>query len=536
MLDGYYAVHIKKFYYPEKRICINKNSPLDVTAKTYVRNHYSFPDNTMAPLGNNTLILEERRKRLLIKWMHTLHDLGFTMCAFIGSYFIKVNLPGKYGGVDVTPNYYIVLLMVVIIWFLVTYLLNVYSFFVQKTFKNLCTDVMKIAAIGMIVLLACLYFTNIKEVSRLQLGIFFILDVTLLFIGKRIILTLLHRYSKSELNIYNVLIIGSKKRAAGAIGLINASKKGYNIIGCLDTEKHDVGKEVRDGIKVIGTMQDLKDIILSRVVDEVIFAMPLKNIDSVNVYMLLIEVIGIKVRIFPDWHIYSVLYQPGIAQMFFDDFHGIPTMILSAVTSKQRDLMIKSVIDYATALILCFLLLPFFAAIAIMIKLFSSKGPVLFSQERVGLNGRKFKLYKFRTMVPDAEELLEQLKHLNEASGPAFKIKKDPRIIPVIGTILRKTSLDELPQLFNILKGQMSLVGPRPPLPSEVIQYDVWQRRRLSMKPGLTCLWQVAPRRNELSFHQWMQLDLEYIDNWSLPLDFSILFRTALVVVGAQGR
>jgi exopolysaccharide biosynthesis polyprenyl glycosylphosphotransferase len=490
----------------------------------------------MTPLGNNILILEERRKRLLIKWMHTFHDLGLTVCAFIASYFIKQNLPGKLGGIHSAPNYYLVMLMVIVIWFLAAYMLNVYSFFVQKSARNLLFDVIKIASIGMIVFIAALYLTNIKEVSRLQLGIFFALDVILLFAGKRTILYFLHRYTRSEVNIYNVLIIGSKKRAAGAIGLLQSSKKGYNIIGCLDTEKCDVGREVRDGVNVIGTMEDLKDIILSRVVDEVIFAMPLKSIDSVNVYMLLIEVIGIKVRIFPDWHIYSVLYQPGIASMYFDDFHGIPTMILSAVSSKQRDLMLKSLFDYIASLILCLLLLPFFLTIAIMIKIFSSRGPVFFTQERVGLNGRKFRLYKFRTMVPHAETQLEKLKHLNEASGPAFKIKKDPRIIPIIGTILRKTSLDELPQLLNVLKGEMSLVGPRPPLPSEVVQYDVWQRRRLSMKPGLTCLWQIAPRRNELSFHQWMQLDLDYIDSWSLWLDFSILFKTALVVVGAQGR
>ena len=483
------------------------------------------------------MLVEERRKRLLIKWMHTSHDLGLTMLAFIGSYFIKRDfLPDPWRGISITPNYYIVLLLVIIIWFMATYFLNIYAFFIQKTKLDILKDVLKAASISMIILIAALYLFNIKQMSRLMLGIFFILDISLLFVGKNIILVLLLRYAKSESNIYNVLIIGSKKRAAGAIGLINSSSRGYNIIGCLDVDKQEVGKEVRDGIRIIGTMEDLKEIILSQVVDEVIFAMPLKSIDSVNVYMLLIEVIGIKVRIFPDWHIYSVLYQPGIASMFFDDFHGIPTMILSAVSSKQRDLLIKSSMDFFASLIISIIILPIFLLLALLIKIFSARGPVFFTQERVGLNGRKFKLYKFRTMVPNAEDLLEKLRHLNEADGPAFKIKKDPRIIPVIGTILRKTSLDELPQLINILKGQMSLVGPRPPLPGEVNKYDVWQRRRLSMKPGLTCLWQIAPNRNDLTFHQWMQMDLEYIDNWSLWLDMKIMFKTALVVLGAQGR
>lgn len=469
--------------------------------------------------------------------MHTSHDIGWTVLAFIFSYFIKRDLlPIPWRGIDVTPNYYIVLLMVIIIWFLVIVFLNIYSFFIQKTLLDIFKDVLSVASAGMIILIAVLYVFDIKQVSRVMLGIFFLMNISLLMIGKRLILSLLLKYSESENNIYNVLIIGSKKRAAGAIGLITSSKQGYHIIGCLDINKDEIGREVRDGIKIIGTMEDLKDIILSHVVDEVIFAMPLKSIDSVNVYMLLIEVVGIRVRIFPDWHIYSVLYQPGIASMYFDDFHGIPTMILSAVSSKQRDLLLKSFMDFLASAIIMMLILPIFLLLSVLIKVFSFKGPVFFTQERVGLNGRKFKLYKFRTMVPNAETLLEKLRHLNEADGPAFKIKKDPRIIPFVGTILRKTSLDELPQLINVLKGEMSLVGPRPPLPSEVTKYDVWQRRRLSMKPGLTCLWQIAPNRNDLTFHQWMQMDLEYIDNWSLVLDAKIMFKTALAVVGAQGR
>ena len=138
-------------------------------------------------------------------------------------------------------------------------------------------------------------------------------------------------------------------------------------------------------------------------------------------------------------------------------------------------------------------------------------------------------------MVTDADQRLAELKDLNEADGPAFKIKNDPRIIPFVGKFLRKTSLDELPQLINVLKGDMSLVGPRPPIPREVDEYEIWQRRRLSMKPGLTCYWQIAPSRNDLSFDEWMRLDLAYIDNWSLQTDFMLLFKTAFAVLGMRG-
>jgi lipopolysaccharide/colanic/teichoic acid biosynthesis glycosyltransferase len=160
---------------------------------------------------------------------------------------------------------------------------------------------------------------------------------------------------------------------------------------------------------------------------------------------------------------------------------------------------------------------------AIAIKL-DSKGPVFFKQVRAGRNGRRFTMYKFRSMVVDAEEKKKALMHLNEMGGPVFKIKRDPRITK-IGALIRKTSVDELPQLFNIVKGDMSLVGPRPPLPSEVEDYEAWQRRRLSVKPGLTGLWQVSGR-NQIDFDEWMQMDLEYIDNWSLWLDIKIIVMT----------
>jgi len=187
------------------------------------------------------------------------------------------------------------------------------------------------------------------------------------------------------------------------------------------------------------------------------------------------------------------------------------------------------------AVFLSILLLPFFPIIAGLIKL-SSRGPVFFRQKRCGLNGRKITVFKFRTMAADAEDRRGQLESLNELDGPVFKIKKDPRIIPFLGTFLRKTGLDELPQLLNVLKGEMSLVGPRPPIPEEVEKYDFWQRRRLSMKPGITCLWQCTPDRNDVCFHDWMNMDLQYIDNWSLMLDFKILCKTAVVVLTGQGR
>jgi lipopolysaccharide/colanic/teichoic acid biosynthesis glycosyltransferase len=178
------------------------------------------------------------------------------------------------------------------------------------------------------------------------------------------------------------------------------------------------------------------------------------------------------------------------------------------------------------------LLAPLFLLVAVLVKL-TSPGPVIYSQVRCGLNGRRFRLYKFRSMFKNAEQRRAEVAHLNELDGPVFKSSRDPRVT-LLGRILRRLSIDEWPQIYNILKGEMSFVGPRPPLPEEVEQYERWQRRRLRMKPGLTCLWALEGR-NQLDFRRWMRLDLDYIEQWSLLLDFKILFRTIPRVLSGKG-
>ena len=289
------------------------------------------------------------------------------------------------------------------------------------------------------------------------------------------------------------------------------------------------------GVRVIGTVEQLRDLLRQEVVDELILAMPLKKIENADKHISLAEDMGIKVRIMPDWQLHYLMYKPKIAMIRFEQFLQVPTMALHTTSSNEGALFFKTVADFVLAGMACLVLLPVFGLIALGVKL-SSKGPVFYAQERLGLYGRRFRLYKFRTMVQNADQLLQELKSKNEVDGPVFKIKKDPRIVPLVGTFLRKTSLDELPQLFNVLRGEMSIVGPRPPIPDEVDEYDIWQRRRLSMKPGLTCLWQIAPSRNDLSFEEWMHLDLKYIDNWSLGLDLKLIFSTALVMLTGNGR
>ncbi len=193
----------------------------------------------------------------------------------------------------------------------------------------------------------------------------------------------------------------------------------------------------------------------------------------------------------------------------------------------------KTMLESLSAAVALFILSPFLLLIAMMIKA-ASRGPVIFKQLRVGLRGRKFYIYKFRTMVTNAEKLKAALMEFNESDGPAFKIRNDPRITP-IGRFLRRTGLDEIPQLFNVIKGEMSLIGPRPMLPDEVNQQEEWQLKRLSVKPGITCSWQVQPRRNTVSFDQWMRLDREYVENWSIKTDIKLFLKTIRTIFAAKG-
>lgn len=192
--------------------------------------------------------------------------------------------------------------------------------------------------------------------------------------------------------------------------------------------------------------------------------------------------------------------------------------------------VIKRLMDVVFSAIALIVLSPIMLIVAVAIKLEDIKGPILFSQERVGYLGKKFKMYKFRSMYVDAEERLHEIQHLNEQTGPVFKMKDDPRITKV-GKFIRKTSLDELPQLINILKGEMSMVGPRPALLREVVQYNDYQKQRLLVKPGLTCIWQVSGRNN-IGFDEWMELDLEYIKNQSLGLDIKLILQTIPALLG----
>jgi len=478
-----------------------------------------------------------REKSKLIGRMHMVLDLFLTGSAFVAAYYIKKDiLPAPFRGLVTAPNYYTVLLLIIIIWYLIFKFSDLYTSYRKESFDRIFWDMTKAVFASFLVLSFLLYIFKIAYVSRIMMGIFLILDIILLGISKGVVYRTLAHFRAKGFNFRNILIVGSMEGASEIIDAIGDQQEvGYRILGCLDVDERRIGYKVKKGVKVIDTVESMEKILLKQVVDELIFAMPLKMIKDVEKYINMAENVGVTVHILPQWHIRQLGYKPNIGSLHFGTFLDVPIMSLITTPKDHVSLLIKSILDYAFAAIVFILCLPLFVIISISIKVFS-KGSVFFRQERVGLNGRKFVFYKFRTMVVDAEEEQEKYRDINEADGPVFKIEKDPRIIPILGTFLRKTGMDELPQLINVLKGEMSIVGPRPPIPSEVEKYDNWQRRRLSMKPGLTCLWQISSCRNEVCFEEWMNMDLKYIDNWSLSLDFRILFKTPWVVLMGEGR
>ena len=276
----------------------------------------------------------------------------------------------------------------------------------------------------------------------------------------------------------------------------------------------------------VRALEKLPELLRSHVIDEIIFAVDSRRLAELEEVFLLCDEEGVRTRVAVDFfpHVNSRVY--------LDRLGNSPLLTFSATPHDEIRLLVKRVSDMVLAGAALFLLLPIMLAVALLVRL-TSPGPAIFRQVRCGLNGRRFVFYKFRSMCEDAEARRASIEHLSERQ-PAIKIRNDPRLTS-LGRWLRKFSIDEWPQLWNVLKGDMSLVGPRPAVPEEVEQYKRWQRRRLRMRPGLTCLWAVSGR-DALDFETWMKLDMQYIDNWSLALDWKIMLRTIPQVLSGKAH
>jgi exopolysaccharide biosynthesis polyprenyl glycosylphosphotransferase len=326
-----------------------------------------------------------------------------------------------------------------------------------------------------------------------------------------------------------IFVVGTNDRAIDfAHQIAGRPELGYEIVGFVDDEWSGIPKFEATGLTRCCTFAGLADFLRHTVVDEAAIYLPLRSYyEHAAQFVSLCEQHGIAIRF--DSQIFNFRNSPLHAQ----DLEGSPQVLAIAGSPEVWPAVVKRAVDCLASVALLVLLAPLLFAVAVLVKC-TSPGSVLFRQTRVGLNKRQFQIYKFRTMVANAEQIQNELLPLNEMAGPAFKITNDPRVTP-LGKVLRKTSIDELPQLVNVLKGEMSLVGPRAMSLRDYQLFDRdWQRRRFSVKPGITCLWQVNGR-NSIPFEQWMELDMQYIDKWSLWLDFKILARTVPAVLRGTG-
>lgn len=378
-------------------------------------------------------------------------------------------------------------------------------------------------------ILLVLYFVfKLYLISRLFLITFAIFGFISLYVARLLEYMFFKTYRSKGYNYLNIALIADDSSISLMDNILSHKEWGYRIVEIFSNSRK-VTEKYRPNIEVLPERYGrvLYDYMEIEPIDEVWYVKESVAATDVRNIVRSCEELGVTFRL------NHKETRDNLTNAFTENIVDHKFLTFINVPYKPSSLTIKTIMDIFLSFVAIVFLSPLFLGIAIAIFL-TSRGPIIFTQERIGLRGRPFRLYKFRTMVADAEALLKELEAKNESDGPTFKIAADPRITR-IGKLLRRTGLDELPQLFNVLKGEMSLIGPRPPLESETRQYKRWQLRRLSVKPGLSCFWQIKPERNSIKFEKWMEMDLAYIDNWSLRLDFLILIKTIRTVFQRTG-
>ena len=470
------------------------------------------------------------------------------------------------------------LVSVLVIWWVVGAALGVYRRAELFDAQRIARDTVRQAFLSTIILMGWLYLLKLGDVSRLFVLFFVFLNTLLLLVCRLSARSVRRLRRRDTANMLYYVIVGTGEKAVEVARLIEANEDlgnqvlafvrergpaaaawpGEAAAGAARSSDAASGAPPATGIAPrpeaaglfreaaaaqpapgdwmrsealrhaypVRALDELPRMLEDHAVDEIVFAVGKHDLAQMEDIFLSCEEEGVKVRVL-------VSFFPHVSSdISLEKLHDLPLLTFSTTPENEYLFFFKRLFDVAFAAVLVVLLAPLLAAIAMAVRL-SSPGPVIFSQVRCGLNGRRFRLHKFRSMYADADARRAEVAHLNEMDGPVFKAARDPRVTP-LGRFLRKFSLDEWPQLFNILQGDMSFVGPRPPLPGEVQRYERWQRRRLRMKPGLTCLWALEGR-NKLDFRSWMKWDLHYIDHWSLLLDLKILLRSIPHVLSGKG-
>ncbi|HUQ94911.1 MAG TPA: sugar transferase [Bryobacteraceae bacterium] len=455
-----------------------------------------------------------------------LSDVLLTALAFEAAYLTRAYLPyfERFFEIPV-PVKALLLGVAVFLWVLLGYWLGVYERLDSAHLRVILRDASRQCAFGIIGVVLFEYSLRL-DLSRPFLALFALYNWTFLVLFRWKAGKVIGLIRKEFAAPHFVVVVGLGPRALRLGEMLEGSSDyGIRLLGFLSDEGTCPETVQLKRAYRVYPLAMLTRLLRDHVIDEILFAVSSDRLASLEDVFLLCDEEGVRTRVAVDFfpHVNSEVY--------LDRYGGMPLLTFAAAPHDEVRLVVKRIFDIVVAGASLALLLPLMGLIALLIRI-TSAGPPIFRQVRCGLNGRHFVFYKFRSMVNNAEELKGGLEHLNEKEV-VFKIPDDPRMT-ALGKWLRKFSIDEWPQLWNVVKGDMSLVGPRPAVPDEVERYQRWQRRRLRMRPGLTCLWAIQGR-DQLDFETWMKMDMQYIDNWSLALDWKILVRTIPYVLMGRG-
>lgn len=463
-------------------------------------------------------ILHKTSRLALLNSAQLLLDFVFMILSFLNAYLIA-NANSQL----LSIRAYIWLIIIYVpVWMLLMNTMQMYNSTTFVYFDRIVRNVLFSSIVSTMMVASLMFFMKEYAYSRLLFGIFVTLNIVIIILERYSFGVFVKTYRQNGSR--QVIIVGGTEIADKYFYFMKKTNTLLNIIGIV----HVPGDSEVERFQNLGMIYDLEAILKKHVVDEVVFALPKGYSGQVEKYAHMCEDMGITVKIVID------LYGLSKSRSYLSSVGTFPVLTYYSVSQNKFELMLKRLMDILGAIVGIIITIPFAIFIIPAIKL-DSPGPIFFGQPRVGLNGRIFKLYKFRSMYIDAEARKAELMKMNKIEGGLmFKIENDPRITKV-GSFLRKTSLDEFPQFFNVLKGDMSLVGTRPPTLDEVEKYERWHHRRISMKPGITGMWQVSGRSTITDFDEVVSLDTEYIDDWSIGLDIKLLLKTVAVVVNRKG-
>lgn len=462
--------------------------------------------------------------RKLILFLLGFVDVTITLSAlFLASYLTNIY---TYHKVYFKAEFYVVSSIVLFTWVLLLRISHLSKVPRTSPQKVLFIDFIRLSFYGLVILFFADWLITFDHFPAFALGLFVVLNFLFLFSMRLITFKVFKTFRANGHNIRNIAIIANKQSIPIIEKVLNQKEWGFRILYLISDSK-EVKERFGKTLKIHPRNANIKSLLRYDIIDELICFDCFNNPDRIYELVNYCAGLGITFRL----HGKNAPFGEYKTRVEYIDKEVFTTFENNPINKFHH--LSKTTIEICISFLILLAISPFLLFISTLIKL-DSKGPVVFKQERVGLRGRKFYIYKFRSMVINAEELKDRLQKLNESDGPTFKIQNDPRIT-TLGRILRKTNLDELPQLFNVLKGEMSLIGPRPPIPSEVDQYKDWHLKRLAVKPGLTCTWQIVPDRNNVKFDDWVEMDIEYINNWSLKSDINLFFKTFKTVLFAQG-